>query len=86
MKKRSYRLLWQSCSHFVGLTKRQKAMDEHENTSFPVFDIRTSATLEYAIKKMVAVKAHRLWVVDDSEHPIGVLSMTNIMEFLTKFK
>ncbi len=35
--------------------------------------------LEETIYKMVATRVHRLWVVDDSNRPIGTVSTTDLM-------
>jgi len=43
-------------------------------TCFPI------DTLEYVIYKIAATKVHRLWCVDDRNHLLGVLSITDVMK------
>lgn len=38
------------------------------------------------MEKMLAVKCHRLWVVDQQQHLIGVVSLTDVIKaFLVEY-
>lgn len=45
----------------------------------PVFDVRLDTTFGFAIAKLLATKSHRVWVVDERERAIGVVSITDVM-------
>jgi len=49
----------------------------------PVF-IRPSDTVENLFYKMIIHKVHRVYIVDSNMIPTGVVSMTDIMQFLLK--
>lgn len=49
----------------------------------PVFDVTETSTLGYALGKMVATRAHRVWVVDRARgKPVSVVSLTDIYKVL----
>ena len=75
----------------MNLARKRKSLEDGGNVyfsnfiikaSFPVFDASPSVTLDYAIRKLVAVKAHRLWIVDEEGKLNGVLSLTDIIKVL----
>jgi len=43
------------------------------------------STLEEVIAKLANSNVHRVWVVDDEDKPISVISITNICEFLGQY-
>jgi len=43
---------------------------------------KLDSTLETVIMKLSIFRIHRLWIVDDADRPIGVLSLTDIMKLL----
>lgn len=45
----------------------------------PVFDVRLDTTLGFAVAKLLATKSHRVWVIDEREKAIGVVSLTDVM-------
>jgi len=49
--------------------------------------VTSSWTLRDIIDKLVAVKGHRLWVVDDEKHPVpkAVLTVTSVVRILCAF-
>jgi CBS-domain-containing membrane protein len=49
-----------------------------------VFDVRLTSTLGYTIAKLVATRAHRVWIVDDKMYPIGVVSMTDVLSLFAR--
>jgi CBS-domain-containing membrane protein len=44
-----------------------------------VFDVRLDTTLGFTIAKLLATKSHRVWVIDERERAIGVVSLTDVM-------
>ncbi|CAO0799494.1 unnamed protein product [Mucor circinelloides] len=77
---KSYRhqLLWKTCFQFVSLVRTQQGIDDGQDR-LPVFDVRLDTTLGFAVAKLLATKSHRVWVIDERERAIGVLSITDVM-------
>lgn len=44
-----------------------------------MFDVRLDTTLGFAVAKLLATKSHRVWVIDERERAIGVVSITDVM-------
>lgn len=44
-----------------------------------MFDVRLDTTLGFAVAKLLATKSHRVWVTDERERAIGVVSTTDVM-------
>mmetsp|Transcript_24448 Transcript_24448/g.34270 ORF Transcript_24448/g.34270 Transcript_24448/m.34270 type:complete len:334 (+) Transcript_24448:57-1058(+) len=42
--------------------------------------VQPSATLEEALGLIIKTRAHRIYVVDEERHPIGVISLTDILK------
>lgn len=50
----------------------------------PVFDVMETSTLGYAVGKMIATRAHRVWVVDRVQGPpISVVTLTDVFGVIT---
>lgn len=47
--------------------------------STPAITVHTTATLRYAARQMVSRHIHRLVVVGDDGHPIGVLTPLDLL-------
>ncbi|KAG0163778.1 cell separation during budding [Apophysomyces sp. BC1015] len=80
---RSYRhqVLWNTCFQFVSLVRTQQGIDDGEDR-LPVFDVRLDTTLGFAVAKLLATKSHRVWVTDERDRAIGVVSLTDIMRVI----
>ncbi|KAJ3091717.1 cell separation during budding [Quaeritorhiza haematococci] len=82
MKTLRFGYLYQSAHAFVSFIDQQQGILDGRDR-FPVFDVYETSTLGYAMQKMVATKAHRVWVVDKNLHkPISVISLTDVMRVL----
>ncbi|KAI7900264.1 uncharacterized protein BX663DRAFT_518067 [Cokeromyces recurvatus] len=77
---KSYRhqLLWKTCFQFVSLVRTQQGIDDGQDR-LPVFDVRLDTTLGFTVAKLLATKSHRVWVIDEREKAIGVVSITDVM-------
>jgi len=53
---------------------------------FPVVTCKQSTIFSVILLKMMALKLHRIWLVDDHERPIGVISLTDVMQSLISQK
>jgi CBS domain containing-hemolysin-like protein len=49
-----------------------------------VFDVKLDTTLLMTMGKLVATKAHRLWVTDESDVVIGLVSLTDLIRAILK--
>ena len=47
-----------------------------------MFDVHLDSTLGYTMAKLVATKAHRVWVTDARGLAIGVVSLTDVSRVL----
>eukprot|EP01089_Gocevia_fonbrunei_P015484 TRINITY_DN453_c0_g1_i1.p1 TRINITY_DN453_c0_g1~~TRINITY_DN453_c0_g1_i1.p1 ORF type:complete len:325 (+),score=71.44 TRINITY_DN453_c0_g1_i1:79-1053(+) len=63
------------------LVKRATPEEEYvcEKSLHPL-SVKKGDTLEHAIYKVVATRVHRLWVIDNDKKPIGVVSLTDLMQ------
>jgi len=57
------------------------AEDDHEKAPFSV---HSSSTIQEAITKLVLTRSHRIYAVDDENHPCGNISLVDILEFISK--
>ncbi|KAI9262538.1 hypothetical protein EDC94DRAFT_671612 [Helicostylum pulchrum] len=78
MKSYRHQLLWKTCFQFVSLVRTEQGIDDGEDR-LPVFDVRLETSFGFAIGKLLATKSHRVWVLDERERAIGVVSITDIM-------
>ncbi|KAL8927149.1 MAG: hypothetical protein Q9208_002533 [Pyrenodesmia sp. 3 TL-2023] len=62
-KSSSAPLLDNTCIHFVSVILSTRGMNEGKD-SFPVFHINPYSTLAHTVAKLVATKAHRMWITD----------------------
>ena len=44
--------------------------------------VRAETSFETIVLKLAVTKVHRVWVVDDYERPIGIVSLTDVMRLL----
>jgi CBS domain containing-hemolysin-like protein len=49
-----------------------------------VFDVRLDTSLLMTMGKLVATKAHRLWVTDETDAVIGLVSLTDLLGSILK--
>jgi CBS domain-containing protein len=56
-------LLKSSCLHFTSVILSERGV-ENGKDSFPVFHVNPYSTLAHTTAKLVATKAHRMWVVE----------------------
>lgn len=59
----SFPLLQSSCMHFISVILSERGVEEGRD-SFPVFHVNPYSTLAHTVAKLVATRAHRMWVVD----------------------
>ncbi|KAI4212824.1 MAG: hypothetical protein LQ351_004527 [Letrouitia transgressa] len=62
-KSSSAPLLENTCIHFISVILSTRGMNDGKD-SFPVFHVNPFSTLAHTVAKLVATKAHRMWVTD----------------------
>jgi CBS-domain-containing membrane protein len=78
MKGYNHRLLWKTCFQFVSHIRTQQGILDGQDR-LPVFDVRQETSLGFTIAKLLATKAHRVWVTDEHHQAIGVVSLTDVI-------
>ncbi|KAI8637633.1 hypothetical protein BD408DRAFT_424159 [Parasitella parasitica] len=78
MKGNSHRLLWKTCFQFVSHVRTQQGIIDGQDR-LPVFDVRQETSLGFTVAKLLATKAHRVWVVDEHSQATGVVSLTDVI-------
>jgi CBS domain-containing protein len=58
-------LLKSSCLHFISVILSERGV-ENGKDPFPVFHVNPYSTLAHTTAKLIATKAHRMWVVEGS--------------------
>lgn len=72
------------CIEFVNHVRRTQGLKEHQGKDrVPVFWVREDDSLETVLKKMLATRAHRLWVKNSSEGLSGVISASDLLRHTT---
>jgi CBS domain-containing protein len=77
MKGFSHKLLWKNCFQFVSHIRTQQGITDGQDR-LPVFDVRKETSLGFTIAKLLATKAHRVWVTDENSQATGVVSLTDV--------
>jgi len=78
-------LLHSSCKQAIQQIRLEKDRENEYKSVIPVFTVTKDSSLKRAIGKLLATKAHRLWVTADAvdHRPIGVLSLSDVLHLLT---
>ncbi|KNC99394.1 uncharacterized protein SPPG_05637 [Spizellomyces punctatus DAOM BR117] len=83
MRSFRFNLLWETCLHFVGFIDSEQGLMDGKD-KLPVFDVLETSTLGYAVGKMVATRAHRVWVVERAGGPpVSVVTLTDVFRVIT---
>lgn len=74
---KAFDLLKSSLCDFVNQVRQVIAASDGK-TRYPVFSVRPQATIEAVMQKLVATRAHRMYITENME-PVGVISLTDII-------
>lgn len=73
-------ILFKSCLHFISVILNSRGLDNGKD-SFPIFHVTPNTSLGRTIAKLVATRAHRLWIVQPYDEynlpPTNSLSSRN---------
>lgn len=53
---------------------------------FPVVSCTPQTTLQHILLRLMALRVHRLWIVDENQCPIGIVSLTDVMKAIIEQK
>ncbi|OZJ03288.1 hypothetical protein BZG36_03753 [Bifiguratus adelaidae] len=76
--------LFLTCFQLVSKVRFDKGVEDGQDT-YPVFDVKPESTLGYAMAKLIATKAHRVWVTDREGKPMGLVSLTDVLGVLAQY-
>jgi len=57
----------------------------HHHSLVPI-TIKPSHTLTYVVDLLTEHSLHHIWVADDESHPIGIVSLTDVLKMLLGYK
>ncbi|ODV87833.1 hypothetical protein CANARDRAFT_26034 [[Candida] arabinofermentans NRRL YB-2248] len=72
-------LLYKSCLHFISVILNDRGL-ENGKDSFPIFHVTTSSSFGRSIAKLVATRAHRLWIVKPEVSPSNIAPASPVVE------
>src|SRR3954451_2118708 len=75
--------MWRTCQQFINHVRSRQGLEDGQDR-YPVFDVRLTSTLGYTIAKLIATRAHRVWVVDNKMKAIGVVSLTDVLSVVAR--
>jgi len=83
---RKFRSLISSVLDYIGQVRQNEPQDPvwEGKTRFPAIHCYPEYTLEKVILKLASTRVHRLFIVDHDHHPIGVISLRDIMQELVR--
>ncbi|SCU99631.1 LANO_0F02828g1_1 [Lachancea nothofagi CBS 11611] len=72
-----YPLLHNTCRHFISVILNSRGLEMGKD-SFPIFHVYPSSSLARTLAKLVATKAHRLWIVQPENSATSTSSSSMI--------
>eukprot|EP00475_Leptophrys_vorax_P028619 TRINITY_DN41541_c0_g1_i1.p1 TRINITY_DN41541_c0_g1~~TRINITY_DN41541_c0_g1_i1.p1 ORF type:complete len:447 (-),score=98.59 TRINITY_DN41541_c0_g1_i1:199-1539(-) len=81
-RKRMLSSLKEPCGHFINSIRQRQGLDNAGKDRSPYFSVSWDSSIEVCVGKMVATRAHRLWVVEQRK-PVGVVSLSDILQYFT---
>jgi len=79
---------WQSvfhrCDEFFKKNRLQQSNERRGEAVVPNYTILPTCSVVIALEKMVATRAHRIWVVDEHDNCVGLVSLSSLMKLLPK--
>ncbi|KAF9922257.1 cell separation during budding, partial [Linnemannia zychae] len=76
--------LWLTCFQFISKVRLSRGVETGED-QYPVLDVNAKSTFGYTLSKLQATKVHRLWVINDTNHAVGVVSLTDVFKVLSDY-
>ncbi|KAJ3271864.1 Ethanolamine kinase [Terramyces sp. JEL0728] len=76
------KLLTNSCKQFFQEIRKKQSLDHAEDTRVPNYVVGPETTLIFAMEKMIATHSHRVWVVENHDKVVGLLSISDCIPLL----
>ncbi|KAI9230056.1 MAG: hypothetical protein DHS80DRAFT_12951 [Piptocephalis tieghemiana] len=77
------RLLNTTLKDFISKIKLEQGIEAGQDTVL-VFQVHAQHTLRLVMAKIVATKAHRMWITDESGQVVGVVTLTDILRVIAE--
>lgn len=74
--------LWHSCSSFVSRNLSEEGIETGRDR-YPFFDVSLATSVAHALRKLLATRTHRIWVVDANHVLTGVVALTDLLAALS---
>jgi CBS domain-containing protein len=81
-RKKMLSSLKEPCSQFINSIRQRQGLDNAGKDRSPYFSVSWDSTIEVCIGKIVATRAHRLFIVEQRK-PCGVISLSDILKYFT---
>ncbi|KAI3634856.1 hypothetical protein MIR68_007237 [Amoeboaphelidium protococcarum] len=81
LKRYNFTLLHKPVFQFVQYVRNAQGVEAGQDR-FPVFEVGQNDHLSLAVGKMVATRAHRVWVVNQNRKCVGCVSLTDALKVL----
>lgn len=82
-RSRRFSSLRQSVRDYITAIRRTDMESrEHEKAHWPYYWVKKDSTLETAIRRLIATRAHHLFLIDDQRHVKAVISLSDIFHVL----
>jgi predicted transcriptional regulator len=46
------------------------------------YDVKPDTKISEVLEKFTQVQVHHFWIIDSQEHPVGIVSMTDVLRFI----
>ncbi|KAJ3367619.1 cell separation during budding [Kappamyces sp. JEL0680] len=79
-----WKKLFEHCDVFFKQVRLSQSNERMGQAIIPNYTIDEQTTVITALEKMVATRAHRIWVVDDDNNLVGLVSLSAIIPLLLK--
>jgi len=80
--KNGWKSVFQRCDDFFKQDRIEQSNARFGEAIVPNLTVPETCSVIRAMEKMVACRAHRLWVVDDDQNIIGLVSLSSMMKLL----
>jgi CBS-domain-containing membrane protein len=81
-RKKMLSMLSEPCGQFINSIRQRQGLDNAGKDRSPFFCVSYDSTIEHIVAKMVATRAHRLWIVEQHK-AVGVVSLSDILQYFT---
>lgn len=80
--KSGWKKVFERCDDFFKSDRVEQSNERQGKAVSPNFTVHETCSVIHALEKIVATRAHRVWVVDDEERCVGLVSLSTMMKLL----